>query len=354
MKIYTFSELKESKLIFDRKAPPFGIIVTAIVLFFVIALLIFAGFAERTYVVKASGIVTSENKVNVMNSVGGTIKEVCVAEGQSVNQGDVLFTIDTIEVDLQIAQLQGNIDYFQTKIDNYYALISYINLYDVGQESTLTIPFSAEGNQSAFYYYAKKFADYVSGNEQSIIDGLKNDFVLQYYSAVEEYAAQVNQYNSQKTAYEESLNSYTITAHNAGVMHFSAAVTAGTVIQAGTLVGTISPATAESLYFETVVSATERSKIAVGNEVEIAITGVLQIEFGTLNGTITEIGSDSLQTESGEVYYKVKIKTESTLLKDKKGNTVALTNGMLAESRIKYDETTWLKWVIEQIGVKLR
>ena len=42
-KIYTFSELKESKLIYDRKPPAFGIIMTLLTLIFVVGALLWRG-----------------------------------------------------------------------------------------------------------------------------------------------------------------------------------------------------------------------------------------------------------------------------------------------------------------------
>ena len=106
MRIYTFSELKESKLIFDKKAPPFSVIITLITLIFVTAIIIIAAFSVKTYVVKASSVVTSENKSYIMNGVSGSVKEIYVEEGDQVDEAAPLFSLDTTEVDLQIKQLQ--------------------------------------------------------------------------------------------------------------------------------------------------------------------------------------------------------------------------------------------------------
>lgn len=126
------------------------------------------------------------------------------------------------------------------------------------------------------------------------------------------------------------------------------------MLQAGSLIGTISSGKADDVVIETVVSAFDRSRLSINSKVEIALAGVMQTEYGVLTGKITHIDSNSIQTEQGEVYFKIIIKPDKTQLKNKKGNTVNLMNGMIAESRIKYNETTWLKWAIEQIGVKLR
>ena len=108
------------------------------------------------------------------------------------------------------------------------------------------------------------------------------------------------------------------------------------------------------LYFNAVVSATERSKLSVGSQVEIAVSGAMQTEYGTLNGEIISIDNDVTQTEDGQAYYRVKIKSHSKELKDKHGHTAKLELGMIGECRIKYDETTYLNWMVEQIVGKLK
>ena len=55
-KIYTFNELKESKLIYDRKPPAFGAIMTLLSLIFVAVAITWAVLSPKTYVVKATGI----------------------------------------------------------------------------------------------------------------------------------------------------------------------------------------------------------------------------------------------------------------------------------------------------------
>ena len=44
-----------------------------------------------------------------------------------------------------------------------------------------------------------------------------------------------------------------------------------------------------------------------------------------------------------------KVIPDNTVLTDKGGNKINLQLGMLGECRIKYHETTWFNWIIEQI-----
>ena len=169
---YTFKELKESRLLYDRKPPMFGLIMTFLTLAFVVAALVWAALSAITYVVKATGLVADEKKTNIMNAVGGEVESISVVEGQAVKVGDTILTIDSYQVRLQIAQLQAMVDMYGDRI-----------------------------------------------------------------------------------------------------VHLSAGLTQGTVLSAGTLLGSIVSGEQANLYIDTVVSATERSKLTVGSAVEIAVSG---------------------------------------------------------------------------------
>lgn len=48
----------------------------------------------------------------------------------------------------------------------------------------------------------------------------------------------------------------------------------------------------------------------------------------------------------------MKVKPEKTYMKDKKDEQVNLTLGMVAETRVKYEKITNMKYFLEQIGIK--
>ncbi|HEY8361616.1 MAG TPA: HlyD family efflux transporter periplasmic adaptor subunit [Tissierellaceae bacterium] len=359
MKIYNFHELKESRLLYDRKPPAFGVIITVITAVLLISILTLAGFAKKTYVVKASSIVSSEQKSYIMNSVSGNIKEIYKNEGDRVSKGEILLQLDTFQVDLQIRQLSSVIAFLQETIDYYNKLISFIQKYNLTDPNSMKNPFDAN-LEGKWYNDAQQFISYANSSEegqeknQSEIDNLKNQFTSQYYQAIDQYTYELITQKSSQQAYIDSLEEYKIRAKSSGIVHYTAAYTVGTVLQAGSLIGSISSDQSDELYFETVISATDRSKIEISDSVEIALSGVLQSEYGVIKGKVVQIDNDSSQTEDGKVFYKVKIKPEKNFVENKRGNKIDIVIGMVAESRIKYDETTWLKWALEHIGIKLR
>lgn len=362
-KYYSYNELKESKLLYDRRPPAFGIIMTLLTLVFVIGALLWAAFSTKTYVIRATGLATDTNKTNVMNLVSGKVESINVSEGQAVNEGDIILVIDSYETRLQISQLESMRAFYQNKIANNQRLLAYINAFSLDDENTQINPFNENDSNEAKLFsdaemvklYMATLKDREDGYTESDEQSLKSQILSQLglYTTLDECNLQVTQYDSQIKMYSDSLEAYSIKAKQSGQIHLTAGLTVNTVLQAGTLIGSISSNEKDKLYFELAVSATERSKLSIDSQVEIAVSGAMQTEYGTLYGRITEIDNDSTQTENGQVYYRVKAVPDNTVLYDKKGRSIQLQLGMIGECRIKYDETTYLKWMIEQIVGKL-
>jgi multidrug efflux pump subunit AcrA (membrane-fusion protein) len=303
-----------------------------------------------------------------MNAVSGAIKTLNVNEGQTVKSGDILCEIDSFQIEIQIQQMQTGIEYYELKLAEIERLFAFINNFTLDNESSRINPFDKNNiSEARSYSNAQIFIDYIKEQEkaagekdpaetytQSECDELKEQFLNQQYDAIDSYNQQIIDAKSKKDMYVNSLSEYTIKAAQDGVVHLSSGVTVGTVIQAGSLIGTISSANESDYYFETVISAADRARIKIDDYVETVVAGAIQSEFGVLKGKVVAIDTDSTQTQDGQVFYRVKIKPDTTVLKNKKGDEIKLKTGMLGESHIKYDETTWLKWIIEQIGVKFK
>ena len=87
------------------------------------------------------------------------------------------------------------------------------------------------------------------------------------------------------------------------------------------------------------LSSSDRPRIHVGDEVALAVGGLLQSEYGTIPGEVISIDEDAtIDNENGGAYFKVKVKPERTYLEDSKGEKVNLTIGMVTETRVKYEK----------------
>jgi len=141
-------------------------------------------------------------------------------------------------------------------------------------------------------------------------------------------------------------------AQKSGTVHLITLLTTGMVIQGGSLIGTIT-SKEEELIIETMLPSSDRPRIHVGDEVSLAVGGLNQAEYGTIPGSVLSIDEDAtIDNENGNVYFKVRIKPEKTYLEDSKGEKVNLSLGMVTETRVKYEKITYMKYLLELIGVK--
>jgi|GEM_PF-3770213 len=360
-RVYTLRELKESKLMFDRKPPAFGVVIILIILAFLIGSIVFAAFSVKTYVVRGTGIVVSEERANIMNRVPGSISNIYVSEGAFVSAGDVLMELDDIQLRAQITQIQSTVDLVTRRMEVTEQLIRFINAFSLDISETRVNPFSSEEIiETRVFADAQTFIDYVKKQEEDFIfsqddvDDLKDQFLGQQYGVLEDLHSQLIQHSSQLVMYKENQREYLVIAEKDGIVSLSSDLTIGTVIQAGVLLGTIDSSNNSTFVIEAVISAHDRNKVTVGDTVEIAVAGISQNEFGVLQGEIVIIANNSTQTENGDLVFRVIVKPFSTVLSNDRGNEIRISVGQVVENRIKYDESTWLSWIIDQIGVRLR
>ncbi|CAM2077111.1 MAG: HlyD family efflux transporter periplasmic adaptor subunit [uncultured Clostridium sp.] len=368
MKVYNLHEITDSKVQYDKKPPALMNYVVLIVTALIVVGLIWANKSVKTYMVKGQGIVVTEDKSHIMTKSSGEITEVFIKEGSEVKAGDILFTTNDLETNLQLEQINSQIETYNKRItlltqaeENATNGTNYFDRND---------PLESEfyNKLSAAYIARKEYnVDKEALKEQGYEDVQIEEYANQqknkrdehYFKTISEFTTEKKQYEveveklvSQKEALEKSKEQYSVVAQKDGIVHLSTPLTSGMVIQGGTLIGTITN-TEEDLIVETILPSTDRPRIHVGNEVSLAIGGLNQAEYGTIPGEVISIDEDAtIDNENSNVYFKLKVKPEKTYLEDSKGERVNLTIGMVTETRVKYEKITYMKYFLELIGVK--
>ena len=86
----------------------FSLIFICIVTSLLIAVILWSIFSIKTYVGKASGVVSDEFKENIMNYTTGEIKKIYGKEGDKVNKGDKLIEINSFQWFLYSSNIYPN------------------------------------------------------------------------------------------------------------------------------------------------------------------------------------------------------------------------------------------------------
>lgn len=368
MKVYNLNEITDSKILYDKKPPAFMNYIILIVTALIVAALIWANKSVKTYVVKGQGLVVSENKSHIMTKTSGEIKDVFISEGSEVKEGDVLFTTNGIESELQLEQINAQINSYSRRIEllsiaeeNATNGTNYFDRYNEEESEFYNKLNAAYIARKEFYVDVQALKD--QGYEEKQIEEFsktqKNKSDEHYFKTISEFTNEKNQYELeasklivQKEALEKGKSQYEVVAQKNGVIHLNTPLTSGMVLQGGSLIGTIT-SKEEELIIETMLPSTDRPRIHVEDEVSLVIGGLLQSEYGTIPGKVISIDEDAtIDNEKGNVFFKVKVKPDKTYLEDSKGEKVNLTLGMVAETRVKYEKITYMKYILELIGIK--
>ena len=124
--VRSLDTLKDSQLLFDKEPPAFGYLLILIVGVLLCLALVWSIKTPKVYTIQVSGIVTDENANYVMSTYTGEIDECFMEEGQLVEEGDILFSIKSVEYDLQEEQLLQLKETYEIQISQYELLVQSI------------------------------------------------------------------------------------------------------------------------------------------------------------------------------------------------------------------------------------
>lgn len=372
--IKTMEQLKDSRLLYDKKLPAFGYILILIVTGLLAAVVIWSIRTPKTYIITSSGTVQSPNKNYVMSPFTGKISDVSMQEGQNVEQGDTLFTVTSTDLDLQSEQLEGQKQIYETQIAQYQKLVKSI------QDDTNY--FDASNPDDSLYYsqyetYKSQVAQqtvdtstyktYGYTDEQIQAELVKNQSKVTelYYTAIktaessmQESQNQLDALNAQLDAVDSGQQAYVVTANATGTLHLLSDYKEGMAVQATTAMASIS-SEQDDYEVQAYVSTSDAARVKVGDSVDIAVSGLTQSIYGTISGKVTSMDSDvsvsqSEDSSKSSSYFKVQIQPDVAYLVSKSGDKVNLSNGMSVETRIQYDKVTYFNYVLEALGVLTR
>ena len=371
--IKTMEQLKDSRLLFEKNLPAFGYIILLIVTISLIGVVIWSMYAHKPYMIISQGTVTNQNSSYVMPAYTGEIEESHMEEGKLVQAGDVLFTIKSTDYNLQEEQLLANKEIYEKQIEKSELLVKSIkddkNYFDPSdtEDELYYSTFEAYKSQVAqntFDGSAYQAYGYTEEQIQKELEKNQGKISEIYYSAIQsaenmgkEAKQQIASIESQLAAITSGQAEYSVKAVRTGVLHLLADYKAGMVVQTGSAVATITPENSEVM-IEAYVSTADMARMEEGNEVQLAVDGLIQSVYGNITGTVEVIDSNltSMEGENGQSnsVFKIRIKPNSDYVVSKSGRKVNLSNGMTVEARITYDEVTYFHYVLEKLGLLVR
>lgn len=371
--IKTMEQLRDSRLLFEKKLPAFGYMILLIVTISLVGIVIWSMYAHKPYMIISQGTVTNTDSSYVMPAYTGEIEECFMEEGKLVQQGDILFTIKSTDFNLQEEQLLTSRETYEKQVEQSELLVESIkddtNYFDAAnpEDELYYSTFEAYKSQVAQNTFdGSMYQAYGYTEEQIETEMEKNQGKLSeiYYSAIQSAESTIKEAKSQIASIDAQLAAigsgqaeYSVRAVSNGVLHLLADYKAGMVVQTGSAVATITPENAE-IVIDAYVSTADMARMEEGNEVQMAVDGLIQSVYGNITGTVEQIDSNltSMEGENGQSnsVFKIRIKPNSDYVVSKSGKKVNLSNGMTVEARITYDEVTYFHYVLEKLGLLVR
>ena len=368
--IRNLADLKDSRLLYEKDIPPFGYILLSLISILLIVVIIWGVNTPKTYVINTSGVIESTNKNYIMSAYTGEINKMNISEGSYVEKGDILFTVESAELDLQEEQISGQIGVYMENIKQLKKLEQSImdgkNYFDIKKDSDRQ--------------YYNQYEAYISQIEQNDIDAStyksygysdaqieseleKNNAKISeiYYSTLKTINENITQYENEieklKVQNEAIINGqseYQVIANTDGIVHMISDYKEGMVVQAASAIGSISNENDE--YVVTAyLGVNDRPRVSLGDDVDIEVVGLAQNNYGNLKGKLISVDNDVSTSQNGEqTFFKSKIEIKTPYLISNNGKKVNVSNGMSVEARIIYDELSYFDYLLESLGLLMR
>lgn len=341
---HDLSRLSDSRLLYMRRIPRFTYIFTIVVAMVLIGVTVWAGVTVKAEEIEGHGIVVTEGSMNIIPLAGGVVSKILFVEGQTVNEGDVLFTLDSSTLEDERSSYASALAYYTERSGFAQTAIDSLNGDPVSN------PFTNTGNESEFYSSYQYFLiQYNAAMGEEAKDSLRLQMITSMYSEKNTCIGQISSLESTVNNYEKEMDKCSVRAMCTGIVHYDDGLKEGVVLQSGNPMGSISSDDREK-YIEQYVPSALRAKMDVGQECRFIIDGLLQSEYGSVIGRIESISSDVSLTDSG-AFFKVKVKYDQDHMTDSKGNRVNIINGMTVKTWCIYEKSTYLKHFLDKLGI---
>ena len=319
--IEKYMRIKERNLKYDflpsvleiiEKPENFVSNVTIVLIFSLLFItVIWAAVFKLDITVTAYGSLNVENNiVTINNEYAGTVSEICVAEGDYVEKGDVLLVLDASEENSQLEEAEEELQILNIQKEMYQ---KYQNEEDLSEFDT-----SIYGEQASIadaicrekelYILQKQQFDIVreSAEDKKLLNNQKDNFVAEHELALIQTLNTINELIDEKELELESLNQIIegkkIKATTAGIISNWQINAEGYYLSTGQNITYIIPDEAENVFVAYVKTA-DIEAIEVGDEVNVKLAAFDNTEYERLTGKIQSIGSLTVALDGiGNVY----------------------------------------------------
>ncbi len=297
--------------IIERPANRLGTVILYLVIALFVSALIWANVTKLDIAVTASGATKPENAIVTLNAQStSTIEEVFVQDGQQVQEGDIICTLDVQTNETSLEQNQYNLEILGIQKDVYEVLYEKLQAEDYTEVEMDITPYGEN----------QRFAQAILLEYQIFLDGMnrmgyteretaKANEQLKVVQTLNETEEKIKSVEANIKAIQQELEKCEIKATVTGTYSRGNDLYKGKMVAAGDVLGYIMPDEAADV-FTAYVMDEDIGQIKIGNKVKIRIAAFADTEYEYVQGEIASIGNVAMQVDNMGNVYLVEIKLE--------------------------------------------
>lgn len=372
--------------IIERPAHKGGTVIILGVFLLLVTTIIWSTFSKIDVVITATGSLQPEGKIKIIKSnSSGTIDAINIVEGQLVDEGDILFQLNTEVINIDIDQLYKQREILEAQRDIYNMILDDkdmseldLSVYDssVRNEVESIIKSDSIFKNSINSYEKEKVNNDLNKQiaQYNIEEYNKNNMtqqvriqelmIQQYDLAIEsidiqikdatlQYSAQINSkqfeienelndLDSKIDKYNLAKDDQTITSPVRGYINSISVNQIGDTVSSTQELAYIVPID-EPIEMFCYVKNMDIADIDIGMDVEIKLDAYPYNKYGTVKGKVKYISPSSFVNDQLGSVYLIKVRVLN------KNNEIKLTSGLTGNVEIKIGKRTVMDYFLDPI-----
>ena len=183
------------------------------------------------------------------------------------------------------------------------------------------------------------------------LDRIRATFADEVQRSLEEARLNFREISERVRKFEDSLERTVVRSPVDGVVKTLNVVTVGGVLKPGESVADIVPI-GDKLIVEAKLKTQDIGYVARGQRAVIKLASSDAVRFGQLDGTVTEVSPDTLISDEGVPYYRVRIELPRDYF-EKGGERYALFPGMQVVTSILTGERTVMDYILDPLRYRM-
>lgn len=372
--------------IIERPAHKGGTVIILGVFLLLVSTIIWSTFSKIDVVITATGSLQPEGKIKIIKSnSSGTIDAINIVEGQLVDEGDILFQLNTEVINIDIDQLYKQREILEAQRDIYNMILDDkdmseldLSVYNssvrnevesiIKSDSIFKNSINSYEKEKVNNDLNKRIAQYnieeYNKNNMTQQVRIQELMIQQYDLAIEsidiqikdatlQYSAQINSkqfeienelndLDSKIDKYNLAKDDQTITSPVRGYINSISVNQIGDTVSSTQELAYIVPID-EPIEMFCYVKNMDIADIDIGMDVEIKLDAYPYNKYGTVKGKVKYISPSSFVNDQLGSVYLIKVRVLN------KSNEIKLTSGLTGNVEIKIGKRTVMDYFLDPI-----